>query len=155
MLAGAFAAILSGLLAGCSSYTPDKYEKNLTVRVHLDTWGIPILTPREVDVTFVAVDEKCKTKNLGGMGLKEGETRIGLAVGKPITLAVVITRHMGAEASKTLRAAMFIPEPGRQYEITVNYADKLFDFRLFEMTGAGKKQMPIASGSDCQISWGA
>lgn len=144
----------AGLLAGCASapqYYPNTHENNFTVNLNLAEKGGFLTTVNAyAGVNDIAGD--CSSRYLGFVDLKDGANRIGLAPGKRAYLNVQLTNRSGYSSSNFQRGTLITPVAGKQYEITVNYADGMFDFRFFEVTKSGKKELPIVPVSACKLA---
>jgi hypothetical protein len=143
-----------GLLAGCAStpqYYPNTHEKNFTVNLSLSEKGGFMTTVNAyVGVNEIAGD--CSSRYLGFVDLKDGANKLGLTPGKRAYLAVQISSSIGYSSSQLQRGTLITPVAGKQYEITANYVDGMFDFRLFEVTKSGKKELPIVPISACKLA---
>ena len=47
------------------------------------------------------------------------------------------------------RGTLLRLEPGRKYEGDVNYVDSMFDFRLYEVAGSGRKELELVPRTAC------
>jgi hypothetical protein len=59
----------------------------------------------------------------------------------------ITNRSLGSH-SGVQRGAVLTPNPGTRYQLDANYGDGMYDFRLYELTRAGKRALPV--GVDCQ-----
>lgn len=146
----------AGLLAGCAStphYYPNSHEKNVTVNLNLtEKGGFLTTVSAYVGVNDMAGD--CSSRYLGFVDLKDGANKIGLVPGQRTYLIVQLSSRSGYSRSSFQRGTLFTPVAGKQYEITVNYADGMFDFRFFEVTKSGKKELPIVPDTACKQAKG-
>lgn len=143
-----------GLLAGCAStpqYYPNTHENNFTVNLNLSEKGGFLTTVKAyAGINDIAGD--CTSRYLGFVDLKDGANKIGLAPGKRAYLIVQISSRIGYNSSSLQRGTLITPVAGKQYEITANYMDGMFDFRLFEVTKSGKMELPIVPVSACKLA---
>lgn len=144
----------AGLLAGCASapqYYPNTHENNFTVNLNLAEKGGFLTTVKAyAGVNDIAGD--CSSRYLGFVDLRDGANKIGLAPGKRAYLIVQISSRIGYNSTSLQRGTLITPVAGKQYEITANYTDGMFDFRLFEVTKSGKKELPIVPVSACKLA---
>lgn len=123
--------LVVGAVAGCGiKKYPNTSEKNLTVRTEVQ--GVPF---NSID-PYLHIYEStgdCKKDHLGAMKLRNGETRIGIAVGRPMCLVFVFYAKVRVHNGwlVTLR-------PGVQYLALVRYADRIYDISLYEAGPDGK-----------------
>jgi hypothetical protein len=138
--------LLAGLVAGCATpYRPGNLEKNLTVNLSLDDGSVLTRSGAAIGVHNVGKD--CEADYLGYVDLVTGANEIGIAPGQRTLLIVEVEQRSVGSRSSMQRGAAFTPKPGAKYRIDANYVDAMFDFRLYEVTRAGKRELPV--GNDC------
>jgi hypothetical protein len=85
------------------------------------------------------------------MVLTNGENKIGLPPGKSATLVFMISRTGTWTVAKDFLIELpMMPMPGRQYEIDFTYVDNMFDLRLYEQQGRGRKELPRSAKASCR-----
>jgi len=135
------------LLAGCASpYRPGDLEKNLTLNLDLQDGSALTLSDAVLGVNNVGKD--CSNDYRGYVDLAQGANEVALAVGQRTLLIVEIKKRTLGSVSTVQRSAVLTPKPGARYRIDTNYADAMFDFRLYELTRAGKRELPVGN-DDC------
>ena len=147
MKAQIIAMLLSaGLLAGCATpYRPGNVEKNLTVNLDLQDGSALTLSGAALGVNYVGKD--CSNDYRGYVDLVQGANEVGIPVGQRTLLIVEVGQRTLGSRSAMQRGAAFTPKPGARYRIDASYVDTMFDFRLYEVTRAGKRELPV--GNEC------
>lgn len=146
-----------GTLLGCGTrpkplYYPNTLAKNVTVNLKV---ALPATanaaTKLDTRMSVNAENPDCTSDYLGTMVLTNGENKIGLTPGKSANLVFLISRTGPWTVAKDFRVDLPItPMPGRQYEIDFTYVDNMFDLRLYEQRGAGRKELPRSANAACR-----
>jgi hypothetical protein len=146
-------------LTGCatrgSKIYPNTLDKNLVIKLNL---GNTASKPSTIDV-YMGVNniaKDCTDIFEGELTLAPGVNKIGLAPGKRVYLVVVATDRgdfLGRNKGYSVKqGALFIPEPGKRYEIVINYIDEMWDYRLHEINGNRRQSLPVVPISVCKPS---
>lgn len=132
------------LLAGCAGSLPrypNDRPKNVTINLHFESSG-GFLSSSEAYAGVNDVGKDCSTHYKGWVKLKEGNNDVGLAVGQPTMLVVELSHSSwGGDSGSMQRGVVITPKPGAHYRLDVNYADAMYDIRLYQMTRNGKKRL--------------
>lgn len=142
-----FVLLLATLwLAGCSvaQRYPNDMAKNLTINLHLVKNG-GLFTSAEAVAGINNYAKDCSNDYKGYVKLSEGTNEIGLSIGQPTLLIVEITHKSMGSSGGVQRGAVITPKAGVRYQIDANYVDGMFDFRLYEIGGKGKKPLDIVT----------
>lgn len=128
---------LIAAITGCSGLKtyPDTLEKNLLVRTK--TSGSLFMSV-QVFLHIYDLKDDCKNEYLGTIKLKNGETQIGLPMGRPAYLAFVF--HTDGIVPDT---TILTPQPGVRYNADVNYADRIYNVSIHEAGPHGKQGREI------------
>lgn len=143
--------LLSGLLAGCSSTPiyPNNHEKNVTINLRLDgDKGLFKYSETYVGVNRL-VGDRCNAELLGVVTLTPGSNEIGLRPGERTFLKVIIINYSINGDNVFSRGAVILPQADRNYAVDVHYVNHMFDFRLYEVTSTGRKEMKLVNQRDC------
>jgi len=146
--------LLSCSLLGCASapkYYPNSYEKNLTVNLRLSDQG-GALTTVEASAGINDMASDCSSRYQGSVMLSPGANRIGLKPGQTTYLLVRVSHGRFGQRSDFARGTLVTPLAGKQYEVSVNYANDMFDLRFYEVGKAGRKELPLVLMSACRPS---
>jgi hypothetical protein len=140
--------LLAGMLAGCGvqPYRPGDLKKNLTVNLELQDGGLLTSTSATVGITHLGAG--CEGDYRGYVDLTQGANELALAPGQRTLVILEITNRSLGSHSGVQRSAVLTPNPGARYQLDANYGDGMYDFRLYELTRAGKRALPV--GVDCQ-----
>lgn len=134
------------LLAGCAGSLPrypNDRPKNVTVDLHFDSGG-GFLSSSKAFAGINEFNKDCSTHYKGWVKLSEGVNEIGLAIGHPTLLVVELSHSSwGGDGGSMQRGVVITPKPGVHYQVDANYADSMYDIRLYRMTRAGKKRLNI------------
>lgn len=148
------ALVAVGQLLGCASapqYFPNTLEKNLVVSLNVaDRGGFMTTVSAYAGINEMAGD--CSSQYQGFVKLDDGVNKIGLAPGKSTDLVVEISRRTGSSSLSFKRDTLITPVAGRKYEIAASYVDGMFDFRLYEVSKSGKRELPLVPASGCRPS---
>lgn len=138
--------MVAALAAGCASSPPypNNRDKNLTINLHLVKNG-GFLTSAAAVAGINSYARDCSNDYQGYVNLAEGANEIGLEIGQPTLLIVEITHKTFGSSGGVQRGALLTPRAGSRYQIDANYVDGMFDFRLYEIGGKGKKPLDIVT----------
>lgn len=141
------AMLLSAVfVAGCATpYRPGNLEKNLTVNLALGDGSALTRSRGVLGVHHVGKD--CEADYPGYVTLTQGVNEVGIATEKRTLLIVEVEQRSLGSRSSMQRGVAFTPKLGAKYRIDANYVDSMFDFRLYEVTRAGRRELPV--GNDC------
>lgn len=127
----AFVLLLVAALPGCGmkTYRSD-LEKNLMVRTTLSGSFL-----NSVSAFLRVYDPKddCRKGYLGGVKLRNGETQLGIPVGRPMHVDIVFI----AEA-QLHQNAVFTFRPGVRYIAMVSYVDRVYSVSIHEADKRGQ-----------------
>lgn len=139
--------LVVGLVSGCGlqPYRPGSLEKNLTINLDLQSGGILTRTSAAAGINNVGKD--CSNDYKGYVDLAQGPNEIALAVGQRTLVIVEITNRSVGSHNGMQRGVVLTPKPGVRYQLDANYGDGMYDLRLYELTRAGKRPLPV--GSEC------
>jgi len=144
LLCIASCAILGSCASSLPRY-PNNQPKNVTVNLHFSGGG-GFLSSSEAYAGINNYTKDCSTRYEGWVKLSEGKNEIGLPVGKPTLLVVELSESsFGGSGHSMQRGVVITPKSGVHYEVDANYADTMYDIRLYRTTRSGKKQLNIHS----------
>jgi len=134
-------ALLVGCAASLPRYPNDR-PKNVTINLHFESSG-GFLSSSEAFAGVNDIAKDCSTKYKGWVKLDEGKNDVGLAIGQPTMLVVELSHSswLGNSSGSMQRGVVITPKPGAHYLLDVNYADAMYDIRLYQMTRNGKKRL--------------
>jgi len=121
---------------------PSGRPKNLAVNLHYESNG-GFFSTSHAYASIHNIKEDCSTHYEGWVKLDEGSNDIGLAVGQPTQLVIKLSHSSwsGDSGGSMERGVGITPKPGMHYEVDVNYADAMYDIRLFPMGHDGKQRL--------------
>lgn len=136
-------------LTACSSLRGGKYEytgvQNITVNVK---------TPEGYDVLLGVnrMDEKCLFYYEGGLELKQGINHVSVKPGQLNYLVFVISKDSLLKGKFTIEEGTVLKAVnGQKYEFDINYADSMYDIRMYKKSGKRRKQMKVVHHSQLKI----
>lgn len=153
LMMGLTACVLLGGCAAPQQRYPNDQPKNVTIDLHYDS-GSGMFGSSKAVAGINDISKDCSTHYKGRVKLKEGRNEVGLAVGQPTALVVELSESSWVEEGghSMQRGVVIDPKPGVHYEVDVNYADAMYDIRLYRMTRTGKRRLPIhALPPGCQV----
>jgi hypothetical protein len=106
-----------------------------------------LLTRTSAAVGITHLGAGCTADYRGYVDLTQGANELALATGQRTLVILEITNRSPGSHSGVQRGAVLTPNPGARYELDANYGDGMYDFRLYELTRAGKRALPV--GEDC------
>lgn len=78
--------------------------------------------------------DDCKKEFLGRIDLKNGETPVGIAAGRPVYIDLVFRAGNGY----THNGGIFTFRPGVRYVADVSYVDRIYNYEMHEAGANGK-----------------
>ncbi len=147
-------SLVGSLLFGCSStphYADNNFEKNVTINLTMDE-SSGLFSSVDVAAGINDYDDACQHHYRGFVELVPGENKIGLAPGVLTYLMVEITHSRFRKTSRFSRGTMIQPKRGRQYVVDINYADSMYDFRVYEVRGSKRKELKLVSDPACRTN---
>lgn len=143
--------IATVFFSGCASkpYNSGNLEKNLTVNLNLQKNG-GFLTSASAAAGVNNIGKDCANDYKGYVKLSQGPNEIGLVIGQPTLLIVEISHRTMGSGGSMQRGAVITPKAGVRYQIDANYADGMYDFRLYEVGRAGKRELQVDPGTNCK-----
>lgn len=141
-----FSIMACALLASCAGTSQPEYPndqpKNVTVKLHYESSG-GFFSTSHAYANINSITKDCSTHYKGWVKLDNGDNEIGLPVGHPVQLAIKLSHSSwsGSSSGSMERGVVLTPKPGSHYEVDVNYADAMYDIRLYKMTRSGKQRL--------------
>ena len=124
--------LIIGLTSGCGvKKYPNDLEKNLLVRTKTEG---TLFTSVEAFMKIYDDKGDCKKEFLGQIDLKNGETRVGIAAGRPAYIDLVFRAGNGY----THQSGIFTFRPGVHYVADVSYVDRIYNYEVHESGANGK-----------------
>jgi len=135
--------LAAALLAGCSGIKtyPDTLPKNL----HLRTTVSKVSAALHVH----GVDASCRSEYQGTVQLDARSVDVGIPAGRPSLLVFTFSRSsfLTGSSSSIRYDTLLTPRAGYTYEISVSYADDLYNVAVREMGPRGSPGREIGPRS--------
>ncbi len=121
-----------GLTSGCGvKKYPNDLEKNLLVRTKTEG---SLFTSVEAFMKIYDPGDDCKNEFLGQIDLKNGETPVGIAAGRPTYIDLVFRAGNGYNHL----SGIFMFRPGVHYVADVSYVDRIYNYEMHVAGANGK-----------------
>jgi len=122
--------LLFGALAGCGlKKYPNTLEKNLLVRT---TVSGSLFNSVEAYLHVYDPKDDCKKDYLGAIKLKNGDTHVGIPVGRPVHVDFVF--YANAQVHNPSIVTLL---PGERYIALVRYVDRIYSLSIREIGSHG------------------
>ncbi len=143
------------LLAGCAASLPrypNELPQNVAINLQFKSSG-GFLSSSEAFAGINDIAGDCSTHYKGWVKLAQGRNEVGLTIGQPTLLVVELSHSSwGGNGGSMQRGVVITPKSGVHYQIDVNYADAMYDIRLYAISQAGKKRLDILTAPPgCKI----
>ncbi len=123
--------LIMGIGSGCGvKKYPNDLEKNMLVRTK--TSG-SLFTSVEAFMKIYDPKDDCKDVFLGQIDLKNGETSVGIAAGRPVYIEVIFRAGNGF----THMGGVYKFRPGARYVAEVSYVDRIYNYEIREVGTSG------------------